>query len=79
MGGGGKSGGASVAAAPVAEAPKPEAQEQQMDEAAQNARDAQLKRAKAALGQEGSVLTSPFGTQQKTQGNAQQGKTILGG
>lgn len=80
-GGGGKSGGgASVAPAPVAEAPQPEVQEQAMDDAAQSARDEQLKRAKAALGQEGSVLTSPFGAQQNAKsGQAQQGKTILGG
>lgn len=73
----GKSGSQSVAAAPVAEAPKPEVQEQAMDDAAQAARDEQLKKAKAALGQEGSVLTSPFGTQENAQQN--QGKTILGG
>ncbi len=80
MGGGGKSGGASLAAAPVAEAPKPEVQEQAMDDAAQAARDEQLKKAKAALGQEGSILTSPFGTQQNARKqNQQQGKTLLGG
>jgi len=75
----GKSGGASVTAAPVAEAPKPEVQEQTMDESAQAARDAQLKRARAALGQEGSVLTSPFGSQKSAQASQNQGKTILGG
>ena len=79
MGGGGKSGGASVAPAPVAEAPKPEVQEQAMDDAAQAARDEQLKKAKAALGQEGSVLTSPFGSQRNAQAGQSQGKTILGG
>ena len=77
MGGGGKSGAATMAPAPVAEPPKPEVQEQAMDDAAQKARDEQLKKAKAALGQEGSILTSPFGTQQNTR--QEQGKTLLGG
>ncbi len=77
-GGGGKSGSAASAAPPtVAEAPKPYAQEQAMDDAAQSAREAQLKKARAALGQEGSILTSPFGSQQQAQN--QQQKNILGG
>ncbi len=78
-GGGGKSGSSAASSPPpVAEAPKPYAQEQAMDDAAQSAREAQLKKAKAALGQEGSVLTSPFGSQESAQ-NQQQGKTLLGG
>lgn len=78
MGGGGKGGGMSSAPAPVQEAPKPYQQEQSMTESAQNAREAQLRKARAALGQEGTILTSPFGSQEQ-QGNAQQGKTLLGG
>ena len=63
------------APAPPQEAPKPYQQEQAISEAAQNARDAQLKRARAALGQEGSVLTSPFGSQEQ---DDNQKKTLLG-
>lgn len=74
MGGGGKTPNISAPAAPQ-EAPKPYQQEQVISEAAQNARDAQLKRARAALGQEGSVLTSPFGSQEQTD---KQKKTLLG-
>ena len=74
MGGGGKTPKMSAPAAP-AEAPKPFQQEQSMSEAAQNARDAQLKRARAALGQEGSVLTSPFGSQENA---AEKKKSLLG-
>lgn len=65
-----------AAPAPAAEAPKPYQQEQAISEAAQNARDAQLKRAQAALGQDGSVLTSPFGSQEQAE---EQKKTLLGG
>ena len=50
MGGGGKSAGMSSAPAPTQEAPKPYQQEQSMSDAAQNAREAQLKKARAALG-----------------------------
>ena len=73
--GGGKT--PSMPAPPPApqEAPKPYQQEQAISEAAQNARDAQLKRARAALGQEGSVLTSPFGSQEQAEN---QKKTLLG-
>ena len=78
MGGGGKSAGMSSSPAPTQEAPKPYQQEQSMSEAAQNARDAQLKKARAALGQEGTILTSPFGSQEQ-QSEQQQGKTLLGG
>ena len=74
MGGGGKTPNMSAPAAPQ-EAPKPYQQEQAISEAAQNARDAQLKRARAALGQEGSVLTSPFGSQEQAD---KQKKTLLG-
>lgn len=74
MGGGGKTPSMSTPAAPQ-EAPKPYQQEQAMSEAAQNARDAQLKRARAALGQEGSVLTSPFGSQENA---AEKKKSLLG-
>lgn len=77
MGGGGKSPSVSAAQTPVAEAPKPYQQEREMEDAAQNARDAQLKRAMAALGQEGSVKTSPFGAQEQQQQQTQ-GKTLLG-
>ncbi|MCL1939936.1 MAG: hypothetical protein FWG04_04680 [Desulfovibrionaceae bacterium] len=77
MGGGGK-GAASVPAAPVpAEPPKPFQQEREVSDTAQSAREAQLKKARAALGQEGSVLTSPFGSQE--QQNEQQRKSLLGG
>lgn len=78
MGGGGKSAGMSSAPAPTQEAPKPYQQEQSMSDAAQNAREAQLKKARAALGQEGTILTSPFGSQEQ-QSKQQQGKTLLGG
>lgn len=72
-GGGGKSGQTTATAPAPAEAPKPFVQEQAMNDAAQSAREEQLKKAKAALGQEGSILTSPFGTQQQQE---QQGKTL---
>lgn len=75
MGGGGKTPSMSSAPAAPQEAPKPYQQEQAISEAAQNARDAQLKRARAALGQEGSVLTSPFGSQEQADN---QKKTLLG-
>jgi hypothetical protein len=77
MGGGGKTPSVSSSApAPTAEAPKPYQQEQDTSTATQNAREAQLRKARAALGQEGSILTSPFGSQQNT---AEQRKTLLGG
>ena len=69
MGGGGK-----AAAAPATEAPKPYQQEKETQSSVQTARDRQLQQAKAALGQEGSILTSPFGTQQA----AEQRKSLLG-
>jgi hypothetical protein len=75
MGGGGKSGSQSMPAPAVAEAPKPYQQEQAMSESAQTARDNQLRRARAALGQQGTLLTSPFGSQAQQQ----EGKTLLGG
>lgn len=76
MGGGGKAPSTATAEAPAAaEAPKPYQQERQVEDAAQSARDAQLKKSMAALGQEGSVKTSPFGSQEQ---QAQQGKTLLG-
>ena len=76
MGGGGKHQSAPSAQAPAAaEAPKPYQQERQMNESAQSAREAQLKKSMAALGQEGSVKTSPFGSQEQQQ---QQGKSLLG-
>jgi hypothetical protein len=59
-----------------AQPPKPAQQEREVSDAAQSAREAQLKRARAALGQEGSVLTSPFGSQQH---NEQQRRSLLGG
>ena len=77
MGGGGKSAGMSSSPAPTQEAPKPYQQEQSMSEAAQNAREAQLKKARASLGQEGTILTSPFGSQE--QQSERQGKALLGG
>ena len=78
-GGGGKSGSTTATApAPMAEAPKPYQQEQSMSDAAKDAREAQLKKAKAALGQEGSVLTSPFGSQEQSSQAAAQSKTLLG-
>ena len=61
-----------------AEAPKVYQQEQSMNDSAQNARDNQKQRALASLGQEGTVLTSPFGSQEDAQ-KKQQGKTLLGG
>lgn len=72
--GGGKTPNMPAPAAPQ-EAPKPYQQEQAISEAAQNARDAQLKRARAALGQEGSVLTSPFGSQENAE---EEKKSLLG-
>lgn len=79
MSSGGKSGAASVPAAASAEAPKVYLQEQQMSESAQNARDLQDKQIALALGQEGSINTSPFGSQQAAQDYAKnQGKTIFG-
>ena len=78
MGGGGKTPSVSSAAAPeAAEAPKAYQQEQEMTDKAQAARDAQNKRAMAALGQQGSILTTPFGSQQ--QQTSQQNKNLLGG
>lgn len=75
-GGGGKSGGQTASApAPAQEAPKPYQQEMAMTASAQSAREAQLKKARAALGQEGSIVTSPFGSQQNA--NEQQ-RTLLG-
>lgn len=77
-GGGGKSGQmAQAAPPPMPEAPKPYTQEQAMDEASQRAKELQEKRAKLALGQEGSIKTSPFGTQEQQQNTS--GKTLLGG
>lgn len=75
MGGGGK-GGASMASSVAQEAPKPYLQEKDMSDAAQSAREAQLRKARAALGQEGTILTSPFGSQAHA---AEQRKTLLGG
>lgn len=75
-GGGGKGGGmGSMAAPPQQEAPKPYQQEMEMSKSAQSARENQLKKLKAQLGQQGSVQTSPFGTQQKDE----ERKTLLGG
>ena len=78
MGGGTTKGGGSqsMPTPAQAEAPKPYQQEQAMSESAQTARENQLRKAQAALGQQGTMLTSPFGTQQQQQ---QQGKTLLGG
>lgn len=75
--GGGK-GGASIssAAAPAQEAPQPYQKEQAAEDASIAAREAQLKKAQAALGQEGSINTSPFGTQEEQSKN--KGKTLLG-
>ena len=77
--GGGSSKTPKMSAAPPqpAEAPKVYQQEQEMNESAKNARDDQRKRALAAMGQEGTVLTSPFGSQESSQGQGQ-GKTLLG-
>ena len=77
--GGGSSKTPKMSAAPVvqAEAPKVYQQEQSMSDAAQAARDNQKQKALAALGQQGTVLTSPFGSQESMQ--KQQGKTLLGG
>ena len=66
----------STASATQAEAPKVYQQEQAMSDSAQTARDNQKQKALAALGQEGSIQTSPFGSQESMQ---QQGKTLLGG
>ena len=66
----------SSASATQAEAPKVYQQEQSMSDAAQTARDRQKQKALASLGQQGTVLTSPFGSQESM---AQQGKTLLGG
>lgn len=66
-----------AASAAQAEAPKVYQQEQAMSDSAQTARDNQKQKALAALGQEGSIQTSPFGSQESMQG--QQGKTLLGG
>lgn len=78
MGGGGsKTPKYEAAPAVQAEAPKVYQQEQSMSDSAQTARDKQKQRALAALGQEGSIQTSPFGSQERMQG--QQGKTLLGG
>ena len=78
MGGGGKTPSVSAAAPQAAEAPKVYQQEQEMNESAKIARDDQRKRALAAMGQEGTVRTSPFGSQEASQNQAQ-GKTLLGG
>ena len=77
MGGGGSKTPKYEAAPVQAEAPKVYQQEQSMSDSAQTARDDQKKKALAALGQEGSIQTSPFGSQESMQG--QQGKTLLGG
>ena len=78
MGGGGsKTPKYEAAPAVQAEAPKVYQQEQSMSDSAQTARDNQKKRALAVLGQEGSIQTSPFGSQESMQ--RQQGKTLLGG
>ena len=78
-GGGGKTPKMSAATATQAEAPKVYQQEQTMSDSAQNARDNQKQRALAALGQEGTILTSPFGSQEDAQKKQQQGNTLLGG
>lgn len=78
LGGGGKAPKISAAPATPAEAPKVYQQEQSMNDSAQDARDKQKQRALASLGQEGTVLTSPFGSQEEAQ-KKQQGKTLLGG
>ena len=77
MGGGSKTPKYEAAPAAQAEAPKVYQQEQSMSDSAQTARDNQKQKALAALGQEGSIQTSPFGSQESMQG--QQGKTLLGG
>lgn len=78
LGGGGKAPKIPAAPATPAEAPKVYQQEQSMNDSAQDARDKQKQRALASLGQEGTVLTSPFGSQEEAQ-KKQQGKTLLGG
>lgn len=78
IGGSSKTPKMSAATATQAEAPKVYQQEQSMSESAQNARDNQKQRALAALGQEGTILTSPFGSQEYAQ-KKQQGATLLGG
>lgn len=78
LGGGGKTPNVQSAQPAKAEAPKVYQQEQSMNDSAQDARDKQKQRALASLGQEGTVLTSPFGSQEEAQ-NKQQGKTLLGG
>lgn len=81
MGGGGGGKGSSstpsTPAAAVQEAPKPYQQEQAITERSETARERQLQLARASLGQEGTLLTSPFGSQQQQQNQA--GKTLLGG
>jgi hypothetical protein len=47
-----------------------------MTEAGQTARDRQQEMAKAALGQQSTINTSPFGSQENTQ---EQRRTLLGG
>ena len=74
--GGSKGAGTPSAPAAPAEAPKVYQQEQEMNESAKAARDDQRKRAMAALGQEGTILTTPFGSQESTAKT--QGKTLLG-
>ena len=76
MGGSSKTPKYEMASATQAEAPKVYQQEQAMSDSAQTARDNQKQKALAALGQEGSIQTSPFGSQESMQ---QQGKTLLGG
>ncbi len=79
MGGGGSKTPKMSTVAPVqAEAPKVYQQEQTMSDAAQRARDDQKRKALAALGQEGTVVTSPFGSQE-SMAAGRQGKTLLGG
>jgi hypothetical protein len=78
-GGGGKGGGSksgSASSTQVAEAPKPIQNEKDMTEAGQTARDRQKEMAKAALGQQSTINTSPFGSQENTQ---EQRRTLLGG
>ena len=77
MGGGGKTPKMSAPTPQAAQAPKVYQQEQSMSDAALRARDNQKQKALAALGQEGTILTSPFGSQENMQ--AKQGKTLLGG
>lgn len=72
--GGGKSS-QTPAPAPIQDAPKPYQQEQEMSESAKDAAEALRKKQLAAMGQQGTIHTSPFGSQQQ---QSQQGKTLLG-